>query len=149
MIKKERLAVLICAAGLLILLAGTALAAYPELQLSWKTGGQEINIRLWEDSKRNYVLYVPGAVGDSDPEIRIDQNTDLIWAGETYENGSALPVSRFVGQTVAASFTNGRALGNVKVMQGSAIPSLFFTLIKKSSILNLRVFISITSNSSL
>ena len=131
MIKKERLAVLICAAGLLILLAGSALAAYPELQLSWKTGGQEISVRLWEESKRNYVLYVPGAVGDSDPEIRIDQNTDLIWAGETYENGSALPVSRFVGQTVATSFTNGRALGNVKVMQGSAIPSLFFTVTKE------------------
>lgn len=130
MIRKERLAAALCIAGLLILMAGTALAAYPELQLCWTAGGQEISLRLWEQSKRNYVLFLPGAVGNEDPVIRIDQNTDLVWADETYENGSALPVSRFAGQTVTVSFTNGMALGNVKVMQGSPIPSLFFTVTK-------------------
>ena len=88
-------ALVILAAALLILRIGPALAASPVLSLCYESEGTEIAVRLVETKeKRDYVLYLPGAFGDREPTIRIDQDTDLIWDGTTYPNGGTLPVSR-------------------------------------------------------
>ncbi len=127
---KDRLKGLVFLASvLLILRICPALAASPVLSLCYESEGTEIAVRLVETKeKRDYVLYLPGAFGDREPTIRIDQDTDLIWDGTTYPNGGTLPVSRYVGRKISAKFANGRLLGDIQVMRGSAIPSLFFTV---------------------
>lgn len=118
-------------AAMLMLRAGAAMAAYPALSFCWTVEGQEISVQLEEKENRNYVLYLPGACRGQDPVIRIDQDTDLIWGDTRYANGDTLPVTESVGQTVTAGYSSGLALGSVQVMQGSAIPSLFFTVTKE------------------
>ena len=125
---KGRLAMAMVIAGLMTIWIGEALAAATELSLQWTQEGTKISIRLEKKDEKHYVLYLPGGFAGKDPVIRINKNTDLIWDDTKYTNGSTLPASRFIGKTVRVSFTNGRDLGEIQVMQGSAIPSVFFTV---------------------
>ena len=126
----ERIAIL--TAILLTCWLETAIAAVPEVTLTYQAEGREIPLKLVDSREdRAYVLYIPGAFGAQEPTVHISQNTELIWDGETYPEGSAMPVAKDIGRTVSVSFSNGMNLGTVKVMRGSEIPSVFITITKK------------------
>lgn len=118
--------------GVLLLLtfgiAAMASAAGPILRFCWDVDGREISILPFEKKERTWVLFVPAALKGKDPVIRIDQDTDLVWGDQTIPNGGTLKVEQFLGQPVTAAFATGRRIGEVTVMMGSEIPSLFFTI---------------------
>ena len=121
----------ICAAAAVILLGlliltGSAAAAAPELQFTWTVDGQEVFVQLEDKGKHQYVLYLPGACKGQEPVIRAGR--EITWDGTTYGNGEILPVSRYVGKSVTLSVSGRTASETVTVMQGSEIPSLFFTV---------------------
>ena len=125
---RGRLVLTMLIAGLIVFWIGTALAALPQISFSWTVDGNEITLLPEQKEKRHFVLYLPGACKGKDPVIHIDQNTDLIWGDTLYPNGSTVPVFRFAGETVSVSFSSGQVLGDIRIMQGSEIPSLFFTV---------------------
>ena len=127
---KARLAVTGIIAGLMMIWLGTALGAATEMSLHWTLNGTKISVQPEKKENLSHVLYLPGGCAGQDPVVRINKNTELIWDGTAYASGSTLPVSRYIGKAVTASFTNGKSLGEVRVMQGSAIPSIFVTITK-------------------
>ena len=127
---KARLAMAGIIAGLMILWLGAALGAATEMSLHWTVNGADISVTPEKKENLSHVLYLPGGCAGRDPVVRINRNTELIWDGTAYATGSTLPVSRYIGKTVTARFTNGKSLGEVRVMQGSAIPGVFVTITK-------------------
>ena len=121
-----------CAGLLLFLLLlgmlGLARAAAPEIRFCWTVDGSEVSVTMQEKKGRIWNLYLPGALAGQEPVIRVDQDVDVIWDGRTYASGSTLPLSQYIGKEAEVSFSNNRPVGTVRVMQGSAIPSLYFTV---------------------
>ena len=122
--KNVRLITACLAAVLLLAIAGTALAASMEVTFTWTVEGHEFSVGLDKKQTGKYVLYLPGAFKGQDPVFTVNQKTDMVWDGVTYQSGSTIPVSQYAGQTVPVSFTGGQGKWSVKVMQGSAIPAL-------------------------
>ena len=119
--------------GLLLVLAGSALAAStPELEFHWTVEGRDVFVRMEDKGKHQYMLYLPGACRGQDPVIRLEPETaELTWGETTYTNGATLPVESCIGQDVSFSFSGIKWTGTVTVMQGSDIPGLFFSVSKK------------------
>ena len=113
---------------LLLLFAGSALAANLEVTFTWTVDGHDFSVLLDKKEAGKYVLYMPGAFRGQDPVLSINQNTEMIMDGVNYQSGMTVPISQYAGQTVQVSFTGGKGKMSISVMQGSAIPALFINV---------------------
>ncbi len=113
---------------LMICAAAAALAVAPTARFCWTVEGHEVSITLYDRGNQGYWLFLPAALKGQDPILRIDQDVELLWEGESLPSGAKVPVEQYVGQQISASWSDGRRLGPVTIMRGSEIPALFFTI---------------------
>ena len=128
---------LILLTGLAILLMSLAATAYgaggtitPSVRLCWTVDGREISVNLFERKDNSLYLFLPGALKGQDPTLYIDGDAEIVCEENTYRHGSVFPAQQYLGQTVQASMYGGRRVFQIRILQGSEIPVLFFSIEK-------------------
>ncbi len=125
-----RLALLTGLAVFLISLAVSAYAAAntPSIRFSWTVEGSEVFVKVYEKKDKSLYLFLPGSLKGQEPVIRFDGDEEITWGEETYRNGDVFHAQQYLGQTVEVKTSHGRLTQKIKVLQGSEIPALFFSI---------------------
>ena len=140
-------------AGLLIwmvVLAGVASAASATVRFCWTVEGNEVSVGLFEKKEKEWYLFLPGALRDQDPVLRVSSGVDLVLGDRSFPDGSAFPADQYVGKTVEASLRSGKKLGSLTILRGSKIPAMFFTMTSEDfSRINMGTHLDIKNGASL
>ena len=131
---KKRIIQLALTVGFLVFMISLAVSASaalpaPSIRFCWSVDGREITIKVYEKKDNSLYLFLPGALKDQDPTIRLDGEPEITWGEDIYQDGSVFHAQRYLDQTVQVTTSIGRSY-QIRVLQGSEIPVLFFSVDK-------------------
>lgn len=102
----------------------------PGLTFSCMVNGQEISLTVFKPgAASSYVLFLPGSFDAGEMTVTFDRYDELIW-DETVvlHSGDLLDPGDWEGKTLTLKRVDGARIFNLKVMRGSPIPTLFFSV---------------------
>ena len=128
--KKYRVsAVLIALLTFCLLLPGIASAEKTAgVTFSWVSDGQTLSVSPVKTSQNGYVLFLPGSCDVESLTVTLTGCGSLQWDELQIPDGGSLDITAWIGGSAQLTFSNGYRMGSLRVMRGSEIPSLFFTI---------------------
>lgn len=128
MSRNIRAIVLSLLTALLAALCTSALAADLHMSFTWDAGSEPVTVALTQNTRKEYVLFLPGVCDPSAMTLTVHDREGICWNGTPVQSGEALDVSGDIGSTVQVTTLDGVRLNQVKILQGSVIPSVFVTI---------------------
>ena len=116
--------------GILLIPAGVAVAMDVSEYVSfhWQVGDRTVPLYLTKASGASSALYLPGGMEGGKWTVALEKCESVTIGDRTFRDGEEADLTQWVGQTVDIALSTGRKESGVKIMRGSAIPSLFFTV---------------------